>query len=131
HHRWTDRVGGIINFVSELELHRDYIFAKIPDKDACNKAGAHVIDGIIPQPFDEQFHNRTCDCEKLRWIWAECGCENKAYQLRAQEDIELCQIYFTNFPVGKGQTNALLHWIISGIYQRPMITLFWLRWMLM
>lgn len=86
-HTWMDRIGEVMDFVDELKLLKDYVFRQIPDKDACTKSGAHVIDGIIPQPLDEQFNGRTCDCKKTKWVWAECGCGNKEFQLRAQENI--------------------------------------------
>lgn len=86
-HTWSSRIKEVMGFFGELELCRDYLFVKKPSVDSCDKSGAHVIDGIIPQPFDRQFDGRTCDCGKLKWVWQECGCQLQEWQLRAQENI--------------------------------------------
>lgn len=86
-HTWAARVKEMMDIASELKLFRDYVFQEKPDVESCAKAGAHVIDGVIPQPFDEKFNSRTCDCGKLIYHWQECGCQLKEWQLRAQENI--------------------------------------------
>lgn len=76
-----------MNTASEIKLFRDYVFKKTLDVESCNKAGAHVIGGVIPGPFDEKYNNRICDCGKLKWTWESCGCQLQEWQLRAQENI--------------------------------------------
>lgn len=78
-HNWTCRIAEMMQHVKRLKPENK--------SEACMKAGAHVIDGVIPEPFHEQFDGRTCDCGKLLWKWTECGCQDKTFQLRAQENI--------------------------------------------
>lgn len=78
-HSWSARIKDMMAVVNELK--------KTPDPNACMKMGAHVIDGVIPNPSHEQYNNKVCDCGKLKWIWSECGCQEKIWQLRAQENI--------------------------------------------
>jgi hypothetical protein len=63
---------------------RDWTF---PVFNGCTKAGAHVIDGKIPESLDQQLDGRVCDCGKTKWVWTECGCSMKEWQLRMQENI--------------------------------------------
>lgn len=78
-HSWSNRISEMMQEVKKLRSDNK--------SENCTKMGAHVIDGVIPGTFDEQFNGRTCDCQKLRWIWSECGCEQKQYQLRAEQNI--------------------------------------------
>lgn len=85
-HTWSDRIKEMTIFVSSIrETWLPY--DTIPSIHNCNKIGAHVIDGVIPQPFDQQFDGRACDCGKLKFVWAECGCQQQEWQLRTQENI--------------------------------------------
>lgn len=80
-HTWSNRIEEMLAFIKKIRK-------KQPMTDACLKAGAHVIDGIIPDiNGGEQFDGRVCDCGKLKWKWEECGCATKQYQLRAYENI--------------------------------------------
>jgi hypothetical protein len=76
-HNWTVRIGELMTKVRSLR----------PEKKENPCLDAHRIDGIIPEPFDQKFDGRVCDCGKLRWTWEECGCVNKEYQLRATENV--------------------------------------------
>jgi hypothetical protein len=78
-HSWTARIKEMMTFINST--------IKVMDKEACTKVGAHVIDGVIPGPLDEHLSDRVCDCGKIRYSWQECGCGEKTYQLRAQENI--------------------------------------------
>lgn len=80
-HTWAARIKGMMTFIQTLNI------PVIVDRDACLKAGAHVIDGIIPGPLDEHLNNRACDCGKIKYLWQECGCTLKEWQLRAQQNI--------------------------------------------
>ena len=80
-HTWTARIKEMMIFIQTLN---------IPVKvqgDACLKAGAHVIDGVIPQAFDEHLAGKPCDCGRLRGLWSECNCGNKEFQFRWEENI--------------------------------------------
>lgn len=78
-HNWECRIAEMMHHVHRLKPQNK--------SEACMRAGAHVVDGVIPEPTYEKFGNRTCDCGKIKWIWEECGCEQKIWQLRAQENI--------------------------------------------
>lgn len=78
-HSWTARIKEMMTFIDSK--------IKVMGKNSCEVAGAHVIDGIIPLPTDEHFNNHICDCGRTRWVWSECGCGEKTFQLRVQENI--------------------------------------------
>jgi hypothetical protein len=81
HHTWTARVKEMMSFIKKQETPVEVV------QDPCLKAGAHVIGGIIPQAFDEQFDGKPCDCGRLRGAWRECNCGNKEFQFRWEENI--------------------------------------------
>jgi spore maturation protein CgeB len=84
-HTWSSRVKEMMAFIlNNLMDTKEWSF---PVVDDCTKMGAHVIDGKIPEPFDQHLDGRPCDCGKLKYVWTECGCTLKEWQLRAQENI--------------------------------------------
>lgn len=87
-HTWGARIKEMLTFIKDNIMDtRTYAIPFNPNTDLCLKYGAHVIDGNIPNPSDQHFDGRTCSCGKLKWVWEECGCANKEYQLRAHENI--------------------------------------------
>lgn len=75
-HNWTRRIAQLMYVIN----------SKItPVKNDC--VDAHRVGGVIPEPFHQQFDGQSCDCGKLKWVWEECGCSIKQYQLRAYENI--------------------------------------------
>lgn len=87
-HTWGARIKQILTFIQGNIMDLQAYAIPIPSgTDLCMKFGAHVIDGVIPGSSDERFNDRLCNCGKLRFVWEECGCANKEYQLRAHENI--------------------------------------------
>lgn len=79
-HTWKNRIEEMITFIRSLN--------KI-DPIACATKGAHVIGGVIPESSTnpQDFHDKPCDCGKLRYKYEQCECGNKPWQLRAYENV--------------------------------------------
>ena len=86
-HTWTARVKEMIDFIHSPVISKEYAYLSTDTKDACIKMGAHVIDGKIPEPFDKHLDGQACSCGKIKYVWTECGCTLKEWQLMAQENI--------------------------------------------
>lgn len=80
-HTWSSRVKEMMAFIGNLQPDI------LDERNACIKAGGHVIDGKIPEPFDQHLDGRACECGKLIFKWEDCGCVNKEWQLRAHQNI--------------------------------------------
>lgn len=83
-HTWKNRIEEMMAFIKKLNS-KVWVFDT--SVDACTKAGAHVIGGIIPGPEDEHLAGRPCDCGKLKGSFIECGCTHKKYEFRWTENI--------------------------------------------
>jgi spore maturation protein CgeB len=83
-HTWSSRVKEMMAFIENLQ-------PNITDeRNACIKAGGHVINGVIPGlggDEDAKYKDVPCDCGKLRGDWYQCECGNKQYQFRWVENI--------------------------------------------
>ena len=87
-HTWTARVKEMMAFIQDNLMDMRIWEFTIPGLvSACTKAGAHVIGGVIPEALDEKFDGKVCDCGKMKYVWTECGCVLKEWQLRAQQNI--------------------------------------------
>lgn len=87
-HTWTARIKEMMAFIQQNLM--DINAYSVPvdlNADACIKAGAHVIGGVIPQAFDEYLTGKQCDCGKLFLKWEECGCGDKKFQTRWTENV--------------------------------------------
>lgn len=78
-HNWTSRIKEMMRTI--------HFMLPQGNENLCIKMGAHAIKGVIPEPTDQKFNNMICDCGKIKFFWQECGCQEKEYQLRAQENI--------------------------------------------
>jgi hypothetical protein len=48
---------------------------------------AHRVDGVIPQPHNLQFADRTCDCGKLIFKLVPCGCPGNPHdELKSEQN---------------------------------------------
>jgi hypothetical protein len=83
-HTWTARVKEMMAFIENLQP------AIVDERNACIRAGGHVINGVIPGlggDEDVKYKGMPCDCGKLRGDWYLCDCGNKQYQFRWVENI--------------------------------------------
>lgn len=81
-HTWKNRIEQMMAFIKKLDS-KVWVFDT--SVDACTKAGAHVINGIIPGMAGEEDakHNDVpCDCKKLKGKWVQCECGSKQFQFR-------------------------------------------------
>lgn len=83
-HTWGSRIKEMLGYRESIATWMLPIPGYV---DPCLKAGAHVIGGVIPQPFDEHLAGKPCDCGKLRGEFVECGCDDKQFQFRWAENI--------------------------------------------
>lgn len=78
-HKWENRIMQMRAFIESMGFGRK--------ADNCLKMGAHTIDGVIPQAFDEHLAGKPCDCGALIGSWEDCGCTIKEYQFRWKQNI--------------------------------------------
>lgn len=76
-HTWAARV-------SEMMLKVNSLRGVKPERPCLE---AHVIDGVIPEPHDQKFDGRVCDCGRLRGAWKECGCVLKEWKFMWEQNI--------------------------------------------
>jgi len=84
-HTWTARIKEMMGVVQNIKSQDVEVYYA----DACLKAGAHVINGVIPgQPGDEFEGVKECDCKRLKGFWSDCGCgAEKTLQFRWEQNI--------------------------------------------
>lgn len=47
----------------------------------------HAVNGIVPGEQDLEYHNRVCDCGKIKFVKERCGCVNNPYyELKTKEN---------------------------------------------